>query len=349
MPHPLQTKAESLLLRSLLGLPPVLLRRLAGRPVVVDGNTLELELQVLLRLQHLTRNSGLAKRTVAESRAGMKSEALVVGGDQPIGSAEDLVVDGAAGPLDARLYVPTALLHDPTPSGLLVYFHGGGWALGDLDSHDATCRFLAERADVRVLSVAYRLAPEDPYPAGPDDAFASLRWAVDHSVALGADPDRIAVGGDSAGGALAALAAIEAAEAGLPLRLQLLIYPATRIGESGPSRDLFGAGYVLTDESMTVFEQHYLGDQERSDPGHSVGYRDTFPEGLAPTVIAIAGFDPLRDEERDYVELLEKAGLPVTERFYPGLTHGFANMVGIGRACPAAVCELAADLRRALA
>ncbi len=317
---------------------------LTGPPVVIDGNTLDRDLHAVLRLQRLV-GGGMTQRTLEQRRSTLRREAQVAGGRQPIGETHDLEVDGAEGRLPARLYVPRS---SAGVDGLLVYFHGGGYTLGDLESHDAVCRFLAERAGVRVLAVDYRLAPEHPYPAGPDDAFASLDWAFKHAEALGADPDRIAVGGDSAGGALAALAAIRAAEAGLPLRLQLLVYPGTRMGESGPSRKLFGEGLILTDESMTFFEETYLGDQERRDTGHSVGYRESFPAGLAPTVIAIAGFDPLRDEEKDYVELLREAGQQVTERYYPGLTHAFAALLGL-RAARNAMLELAADLEAALA
>ncbi|MGW0949224.1 alpha/beta hydrolase [Streptomyces sp. NPDC002623] len=341
-PPGLARPIEAGALRTLLGLPRPMLRVIAGRPVVIDDNTLDVDIQVILRLQKLA--GGAAERpSLEERRRSMRAEMETVGGRQPIGSTRDLSVDGAEGPLPARLYVPRA--SPGSDDGLLVFFHGGGWALGDLEAYDPLCRFLAEQSGVRVLSVDYRLAPEHPYPAGPNDAWAALRWAHEHAAELGANPARVAVGGDSAGGSLAALTAIRAAEEGLPLRLQLLIYPATRIGDSGPSRKSFGDGYMLDKEEQTFLETQYLGGQDLRDPGHSVGFRTAFPEGLAPAVIAIAGFDPLRDEENDYAELLRSAGHTVAERFYPGLVHGFANIIGCGRSCRTAVEQLAADLR----
>ena len=338
-------RIQAWILRAFMSLPQPILRLFVGRPIVIDGNTLDLDIQVILWLQRLADGPKKARPSLEKLRSSEREGMALVGGSQPIGSVRDLHVDGAAGSLTARLYVPRkAAVH----GGLLIYLHGGGWAIGDVGSYDPLCRFIAEESGVRVLSVNYRLAPEYPYPAGPEDAWSVLKWSHQHTAELGADPTRIAIGGDSAGASLAALAAIRAAETGLPVRLQLLIYPATRLGNSGRSRDLFGKGYMLDKEDQTFFEGQYLGGHARRDPGHSVGYRSSFPAALAPTVVAIAGFDPLRDEEKDYVELLRASGHSVTERFYPGLIHGFANIIGCGRSCKAAMEELAADLRAGL-
>jgi acetyl esterase len=343
----IRTAAETTVLRVLYALPAPVVRRLAGRPVVREGNTLDPEIQLLLRLQKLS-GGGLDKPSVAEGRASMAKDALLVGGDQPIGLTEDLKVEGAEGVLPARLYVPRSLLESAEPAPLLVYFHGGGMAYGDLETHDPVCRFLAERAGVKVISVDYRLAPEHPFPASPEDAWAATRWVAANAAALGADRARLAVGGDSAGGCLAALVAVRAAKEKVPLRFQLLVYPATRWGDSGKSRQTFAENFLLTDEAMTHFETMFLAGSKVGDPAHSVGHVKQLPQDMAKALVVVAGFDPLRDEDKDYVAMLQKAGVDVTEKYYPSFTHGFFNMVGAPRTPRAAVAEIAAELRAAL-
>jgi acetyl esterase len=221
---------------------------------------------------------------------------------------------------------------------------------GDLDSHDALCRFLAERADVRVLSVDYRLAPEHRFPAAVEDCWASFQWVSEYAEQLGVDPDRIAVGGDSAGGYLSAVTAIRAAEKEVPLRFQLLIYPVTNMAERSQSRKTFGEGFFLTTAFMDLAETSYLHDEhDRRDPRVSVYFHQELPTNLAPAFVATAGFDPLRDEGEAYARLLADHGVRVEMKRYPGFIHGFANIVGVGRTNRAAVAEMALKLRRALA
>ena len=170
---------------------------------------------------------------------------------------------GGDGAIGARLYVPRSQVAQADRGGgspLLVFIHGGGMMYGDLDTHDAPCRFLAERADVRVLSLDYRLAPEHRFPAGVDDCWAAYQWVAEHADDLGADPDRIAVGGDSAGGYLSAVVALKAAEAGVPCRFQLLVYPMTNMAEPSESRRMFGRGFYLTDEFIDLANESYLAD-----------------------------------------------------------------------------------------
>ena len=347
----LLTRAEPWVFRALLGLPPWLVRRLAGRPVVVDGLRLDPETQWLLRLERLAGEPPVAELPIPEGRKALRRQSRLVGGRLPIGETRDLAVPTPAGPMPARLYVPHGQVDAVGMQGrpLLVFVHGGGMIYGDLDSHDAVCRLLAERADTRVLALDYRLAPEHRFPAAVDDVWAGFTWAVEHASALGADPDRVAVGGDSAGGMLAAIVANRAAAEGVTCAFQLLVYPATDFLETSASRRTFGAGFYLTHEFMDLAENSYLapGD-DRRDPLISVLRQEKVPEGLAPALVVTAGFDPLRDEGEAYARKLTDAGVTVELRRYPGFIHGFLNLVGVGRNNRAAVAEIAAKLKAAL-
>ncbi len=220
---------------------------------------------------------------------------------------------------------------------------------GDLDTHDATCRLLAERAGVRVLALDYRLAPEHRFPAGLDDCWAGYQWAVEHAAELGVDPQRVAVGGDSAGGYFGAVVAIRAANAGVPCAFQLLVYPATNHVDVSRSREMFSQGFYLDQAFMDLAMDAYLapGD-DRADADVSVQFTEKFPDDLAPALVVTAGFDPLRDEGETYARTLAEAGVPVELQRYPGFIHGFFNIVGVGRANRAAVAEIAAKLKAAL-
>ncbi|WP_246081533.1 alpha/beta hydrolase [Nocardioides litoris] len=327
-------------LRATMGLPERVQRALAGRPVVLDGQTLAPETQLMLRLQRVARLPGAETLPIDQGRAAISHQSAIAGRTQPIGETRGLQVAGRP----ARLYVPRGA--DPvTP--LLVFFHGGGFVFGDLDSHDATCRLLAERAGVRVLAIDYRLAPEEPFPAAYDDSLAALRWAVEHAGEVGADPARLAVGGDSAGGNLAAAVANAAAREGLPLAFQLLVYPATDSFERRTrSAELFSEGFYLTQRFMDLATESYLPDPSvREDPRASP-LRDDVPSGLAPAYVATAGFDPLRDEGEAYARKLADAGVAVELKRFPDQIHGFFNVVGVGRRSRAAVLEIGDALRR---
>jgi acetyl esterase len=337
LPAPL----KSLSLRAALALPGPVLRVIAGRPVRRDGQTLDLESQAALLLMKLTREPVLGAQPVPVGRRLMASQARMVGGTPPVSAITSLTVAGRP----ARLYIPST----PTDA-LLVFFHGGGWMFGDLDTHDGPCRALAEQAGVRVLAVDYRLAPEHPFPAPYDDCLAAYRWVLDNLAAVGASADRLAVGGDSAGGNLAAAVALEAAEQGLPLAFQLLIYPATDLADpTTESRRLFSEGFYLTSAMMDLGADSYLPDHaDRSHPRASVLLAD-IPADLAPAYICTAGFDPLRDEGEAYADKLEAAGVDVELERFSGLLHGFLNWTGAGRSGPAAVARLAEALQSGLA
>ncbi|HEU4511493.1 MAG TPA: alpha/beta hydrolase [Nocardioidaceae bacterium] len=349
MAHAYVEKVEPAVFRALMGLPRPVMRALAGRPVVLDGQTLDLETQWMLRLQRIMREPVVERLPFDEARSALRRQARLVGQTQSIGLVRDLQVPGAEEEIPARLYVPRSQVASPRPSPLLFFVHGGGMMYGDLDSHDALCRFLAERADVRVLSIDYRLAPEHRFPAAVEDCWASFQWVSEYAEQLGADPERIAVGGDSAGGYLSAVTAIRAAEVGLPVAYQLLVYPLTNMADKSDSRRIFGEGFFLSTEFMDLAESSYLHEHhDRRDPRVSVYFHEKVPEGLAPAYVVTAGFDPLRDEGEAYARMLADAGVTVELKRYPGFIHGFANIVGVGRTNRAAMAEVAVKLRRAL-
>jgi acetyl esterase len=341
-------------LRGALALPERAQRLIGGPPVVRDGQTLATDTQLMLRMQRLAREPGAETLPIPDGRRAILRHSAMTAGTQPVGGVGALTVAGRP----ARLYAPSPVVEEgrspvskppqSTHRPLLLFFHGGGFMYGDLDSHDATCRFLAERAGVQVLAIDYRLGPEEPFPAAYDDALAAHRWVVDHADELGADPARIAVGGDSAGGNLAAVVAIEAARAGLPLAFQLLIYPATDAVRDTESAAMFAEGFYLTKAFMDLANASYIGATDPRDPRVSPAYAD-LPAGLAPAYVATAGFDPLRDEGEAYARKLADAGVEVELRRFPDQIHGFFNVVGVGRTSRAAIAEIAVKLKAALA
>jgi acetyl esterase len=281
-------------------------------------------------------------------RARIHKEALAVARwPTAVGNVAELDVDGATGPLRARHYAPAGVAKD---SPMLVFFHGGGFALGDLDTHDEPCRLLCRYAGVHVLSIAYRLAPEHRWPAGIEDALAATKWAHANAARFGADPERIAVGGDSAGGNFAAVVARELARQGEAVpALQVLIYPGTDFVETRRSAELFGEGFFLTRESMDWCVENYLpADADRADPRLSP-LRAPDLEGLPRAIVITAAFDPLRDEGEAYADALRAAGNRVTTVRVPGLIHGFINLTAVNRNARDQVVALAGMIRGALA
>ncbi|HET7508574.1 MAG TPA: alpha/beta hydrolase [Solirubrobacterales bacterium] len=346
----LPVAVEHRVVKFFCGLPPRLQRLLFGEPPLVDGQRLAADIQTLLWLDRLTSDDGLAgEKAVAETRAERLKEARIVAHRPPIPMArvEAVAIPGPAGKIDARLYVPEA---GDEPAPLLVYFHGGGWVIGNLDTHDDPCRFLASRAGVRILAVDYRLAPEHPFPAAAEDAFAAYAWAIGNAERLGADTERIGVGGDSAGANLAAATCLTARDAGAALpAMQLLIYPVAETAGTAPSRRLFGEGFMLTRGDMDWFEDRYLPPGvDREDPRVALLNAPDL-SGLPPAYIATAGFDPLRDEGEAFAARLREAGVQVALRRHPGLIHTFANLAAICPSARAAMHEAAGALRLGLA
>jgi acetyl esterase/lipase len=348
----LPPRVEHRLIKRLCGLNPAAQRRLFGPPPQIDGQVLASDTHVLLKLAEMAGSPSFTEgMTVEEARAASRYESAVVSARPPIpmGRIEAVEVPGRAGPLPSRLYVPHgAPAGAPLP--LLVYYHGGGWMFGDLDTHDGVCRFLAAGAGTAVLSIGYRLAPEHPFPAAVEDAWAGFAWAAANAAALGADPARIAVGGDSAGGNLAAVVSLLAREGGgARPAMQLLIYPVTDSADEPRSRSLFGEGFFLTRADMDFFEAAYLPPgADPDDPRISI-LKAPDLSNLPPAYVATAGFDPLRDEGEAYALRLREAGVRAALRRHPGLVHSFANQTAISRTARGAMHEAAGALRLGLA
>lgn len=261
--------------------------------------------------------------TVEELRAS--ADIPMAFGDPPkVATVRDLDIPLTGRTLAARLYIPEGAPPEPP---LIVYYHGGGWVIGTLETHDSTCRALANASDAAVLSVAYRLAPEDRYPAAPKDCFEAFEWASANAQSLGVDGTRIAVAGDSAGGNLAAAVAIMARDRGLALRHQLLIYPVTDHDFSRPSYLENGGGeYFLGTEGMRWFWLHYLGGASSEDAPLATVLRTEDIAGVAPATVITAEYDPLRDEGMAYADKLAAAGVSVDAAIAPGMIHGFFSM-----------------------
>jgi acetyl esterase len=284
------------------------------------------------------------EQTVAEARASILALAAAAGPPETVAGVEDGRVPGPAGDIPVRVYTPEGR----APLPVLVFFHGGGWVIGSLESHDGICRLLANRAGCVVVSVDYRLAPEHPYPAAAEDAYAATRWVAEHAATLGGDPQRIAVGGDSAGGNLTAVVALMARDRGGPrLVHQLLVYPVTDAPGGNRSYRENGEGYFLTTTMMEWFWEHYTGgDPSRRDP-YLAPLHATDVRGLPPALVITAEFDPLRDEGEAYAERLRAAGVPVQVTRYPGMIHGFFGMTGLLDRARESVTEAATALRAA--
>jgi acetyl esterase len=259
---------------------------------------------------------------------------------------QTLAIPGPAGDIPARLYTPKALRQDDGLAAALVFFHGGGWVIGDLDTHDVVCGAIADEGQLLVISVDYRLAPEHKFPAAVDDAIAATRWIADNAGKLGIDAEQLCVGGDSAGGNLAAVVAIHARDHGGPMLAgQVLIYPATDFAMSHPSHREPETSVLLTHAVVRWFFDHYLGGADVADDWRASPARAETLAGLPPAFVITAGADPLRDEGEEYARRLEDAGVPVMHRSYPGQFHGFFTMGKLLPQANVAVAEIGAWLK----
>lgn len=281
--------------------------------------------------------------TPADARAAYEAGAEVLEPPRaPLARVQDLTLPGGDGrPRPARLYAPS---HEVLP--VLLYLHGGGFVIGSLETHDSLCRQLARRSGGAVLALDYRLAPEHPFPAAVDDAWAAMRWLSTQAAALGLDGSRLAVGGDSAGGTLAAVSALQARNEGLPLAMQLLITPGTTAHADTPSHKLFANGFLLDAASIAWFFDHTIAYHHRRDWRFAPLEADDL-DGVAPACVILAECDPLVDEGLAYADRLRAAGVAVDLELYRGLTHDFIKMGRVLKEAAAAQQAAADALRKA--
>ena len=262
----------------------------------------------------------------------------------PIAETRDVAIPAPAGPIPARL--SRSATAGPLP--VLVFFHGGGWVVGNIDSHEAMCRHIANRAECAVVSVDYRMGPEHKFPAAVEDCFAATAWTADNGASLGVDPRRLAVGGDSAGGNLAAVVSLLARDKGAPrISCQVLIYPATDAAMRHDSVARYAEGYVLTRATMRWFYEQYLRTPDDAADWRVSPLLAPDLSRLPPAYVLTAGYDPLCDEGDAYAARLAAAGVPVTHRRFPGQVHGFVTNGRVIRAAETALDEVAAAVKAA--
>lgn len=284
----------------------------------------------------------------ADARAAAQGFKALSGAPEPVAGAVDRTIPGPGGPVPVRIYTPAGA--DAAPLPCLVYYHGGGWVFGDIEGLDPTCRAVANRAGCKVVSVEYRLAPEHKFPAPLDDCYAALLWVAAEAASIGVDRARLAVGGDSAGGNLAAAVTMRARDEGGPaLRHQLLVYPVTNHDFGTASYAANGDGYLLTRDMMRWFWDHYLnGGADGANPLASP-LRGASLAGLPPALVLTAEFDPLRDEGEAYAARLQAAGVRVRHKRFAGQIHGFWQMPGVFPTALEAAADAAVELRAAFA
>jgi len=288
----------------------------------------------------------LHEMSVAQARELILGMVALAGEPESIARIENRTVPGPAGEIPIRIYAPVGT----APFPVLVYFHGGGWVIGNLDTHDGICRSLANRVGCLVVSVDYRLAPEHPFPAAPEDCYAATRWLAEHAGSLGGDKGRIAVGGDSAGGNLAAVVALMARDRGGPkLAFQLLVYPVTDADFETRSYRENAEGYFLTRADMVWFWTHYAPRQEDRRNPYAAPLRAASLRGLPPALVITAEFDPLCDDGNAYAARLREDGVPVRLSRQDGLIHGFFQMGAVIDRGRASVDEAARALKDAFA
>ncbi|AOH82864.1 hypothetical protein AWL63_01595 [Sphingomonas panacis] len=308
--------------------------------------TIDPDSQAILDFIIASGRPPIAEAGLEAARAGMRASRLLFGALPPPTRNRDVAASGPAGAIPIRLYRPLdAPVERPLP--LLVYFHGGGWVLGDIETGDALCATLAQSVGIAVAAVDYRLAPEFPFPAGLEDCFAALDWLTAQAGDLGISAARVAVAGDSAGGNLAAVCALRARDRGEPLCAQILLYPVTDLTMTSDSYQRNASGYMLTAETMRWFRDQYLGDANALDWRVSPLHAERLDD-VAPALIVTSGLDPLCDEGAAYAARLVTAGVQVRYLPYPRQLHGFALWGKTVRDAAAVLAQVADELRQRL-
>lgn len=310
------------------------------------GMPLDPQLQSLLPQIGDAGEQTFHAQSVEEARASYNSQKALTGQPEPVTHVEDRTIPGPNGEIPLRIYRPT----DEEALPVLLYFHGGGWVLGNLDTADSICRSLANQAGCMVVSVDYRLAPEFKFPVPLEDAYAATEWVAAHGSSIGADSKRIAVGGDSAGANLAAVVALMARDrASVLICFQLLVYPVTNYCFDTASYHDNARGYVLTREDMIWFWRHYLRIEADGQHPYASPLLAENLSGLPPAYLITAEYDPLRDEGETFANRLREAGNDVVHQRYAGMVHGFFRMAGALDQGKAAVAEAARRLRSVFA
>lgn len=288
----------------------------------------------------------LNQQPVEQARAQMTLSTRFLGRPPQVARVRDLRIPGPGGELAMRAITPEGVGSDPLP--VVAYYHGGGWVAGDLESHESVCRALANASGAIVVSVGYRLAPENPFPAASEDAYVAAAWLANNAAEIGGDPARLAVCGDSAGGNLAAVVALMARDRGGPaLALQVLAYPITDFNLETESYRLFAEGFHLTRDDMAWYWEQYVPNAEDRTKPYASPMRAKDLSGLPPALVITAGHDVLRDEGESYARKLRDAGVDVKLSRYEGMIHGFLRRYHAFDQGRAAVDEIAAALRRA--
>lgn len=304
--------------------------------------TLDAEVQKWLQQQAAAGAPAWETLSAEEARRQMQASIATLGPMEPVARVADLTVEGPLGEIPLRVY-------DPLGSGALpviVFFHGGGWVVGGIDSHEGYCRQLAVSAQMTVVSVDYRLAPEHRYPAAAEDAYAATKWIAEHGDAVGADTSRLVVAGDSAGGNLAAVVALMARDrGGPPIKLQLLIYPIVDHNFDTDSYLRNMVGYHLTRDTMMWFWDQYVPEPTQRDEPYASPLRAADLAGLPPALVVTAEYDPLLDEGEAYARRLEAAGTQVQLKRYAGAIHGFVRRTNLWAHARQSVSDVAAMLR----
>ena len=327
--------------RLLMNLPPFMVRWVAGGRVEIDGQRMDPQSQMMNRLLHFMKKHDIEDVPPPKARRQMEVMTRRIP-DPPVREIRDLALDGRAGSIRVREYRPPGV---GERAAAVVYFHGGGWVLGSPDTHNYGAAALALAAGCALYSVDYRLAPEHPYPAALDDCVDAFDAIVARAEELGLDPKRVAVAGDSAGGNLAAALSLHHRDAPVRPCAQILIYPVVDLSQARASTELFAEGFLLTRSAMRYFIDAYVPDAAaRTEPLVSPLHARSH-EGLPPAHVIVAGYDPLRDEGREYAAVLRDAGIDVELEEYPSTFHGFFGIPGLG-VSQRALAGAGASLRR---